>query len=50
VWILLEHDVPSSGSLSNKIVKHDLVDIFDDQTRRPVGILDALPDGCKLLS
>ena len=47
VWILLEHQVPSSGSLSGSIVKHDLVDILDDRTRQPVAVIDALPDGCR---
>jgi hypothetical protein len=47
VWLLLEHHVPSSGSLSNKIANHDLVDILNDHTRRPVSILDALPDSCR---
>ncbi len=46
VWFLLEQNVPSSGSLSNAIVKHDIVDILDDRTDKLLGIIDARPNGC----
>jgi hypothetical protein len=46
VWVLLEHNVPGSGSLSNEIVKQDLLFILDDRTSKPMALLESLPAGC----
>ncbi|HTR69578.1 MAG TPA: hypothetical protein VMH41_05060 [Mycobacteriales bacterium] len=47
VWLLLAHGVPSIGSLSGKVEMHDIVDILDDRTQRPLSMIDALPNGGK---
>jgi hypothetical protein len=46
VWVLLEHDVPSSGSLSNKLIPADVLDILDDRTGRPIAILNDSQPSC----